>query len=235
MKRVYAFERFNKIREAKKPRKFKNAVIAFLLLSLPLAFALKNKKNEAEKESAFSLYSPAKTQDQSNLDLGYASSPKRNQKLYLEKHFDLASRVTGVKKSLLYAHAERESNFRKDAISNKGAFGVMQVTYKAYCDVKKYATSRYNVDIPNWEKVKFNPKWNIFTGAAKIAQLHEKFNPDAAILAYYAGAYDTKKGIGKHGLEEYIARLENSARPWQKKAEYYKAVKSKIEKYAHLD
>ena len=49
MKRVYAFERFNKIRGAKKPRKFKNAIIAFLLLSLPLAFALENKKNEAEK------------------------------------------------------------------------------------------------------------------------------------------------------------------------------------------
>ena len=111
----------------------------------------------------------------------------------------------------------------------------MQITYKAYCDSKKYAASRYNITIPDWEEVKFNTRWNIFTGAANIARLHEKLNPDAAILAYYAGAYDTKKGIKKHGLEKYITRLENSARPWQKKAEYYKAVKKNFEKYRYLD
>ena len=230
MKRVYAFERFNKIREAKKPRKFKNAIIAFLLLSLPLAFALKNKKGEVGKESkksAFSLYSPAKT--------AYVTSPKRNKKLYLKEYFDLASRVTGVKKALLYAHAERESSFREYVKSNKDAFGIMQVTYPAYCDAKKYAATRYGMAIPAWEEIKFDPKWNIFVGATKIAQLHEKLNPDAAILAYYAGAYDTKKVIEKHGLEKYITRLENSARPWQKKAEYYKAVKKNFEKYRYLD
>jgi len=236
--KVYAFERFNKIRGAKKPKKFKNTVIAFLLLSLPLAFALKNKKNEVEKESKNSVspsYSSTKIQDQSGLDFRCIHYPERNPERFLKKHFDLASRVTGVKKALLYAHAERESNFREDAKSNKGAFGIMQITYEGYCDAKKYAAARYGMAIPAWEEIKFDPKWNIFVGATKIAQLHERFGPDAAILAYYAGAYDTRKGIEKHGLEKYITRLERSARPWQKKAEYYKAVKSKVEKYAHLD
>ncbi len=233
MKKVYLFERFNKIRRDTS-KKTKNAVITFLLLSLPLAFAIKGKKNEVGKEvgkeskkSAFSLYSPAKA--------AYVTSPKGNQNLYLEKHFDLASRVTGVKKSLLYAHAERESNFREDVKSNKDAFGIMQITYEAYCDAKKYAATRYNIDIPPWEEVRFDSKWNIFVGATKIAQLHKRFDGNAAILAYYAGAYDTKKGIEEHGLENYIARLEKSDGPWQKKAEYYKDVKSKVKKYTHLD
>lgn len=236
-RRIYAFDRFNRLKGANKSGKFKNVTIAFLLLSLPLAFAIRNKKSEPETENKNKVapsYFSAKTQDQNRSNF-YIHFPKRNSKQPFKEHFDLASRVTGVKKALLYAHAEKESSFRNKVISNKGAFGVMQITYGAYCDAKKYAATRYDMAIPSWEEVKFNPKWNIFVGAAKIAHLHERFNPDAAILAYYAGAYDTRKGIEEHGLENYIARLEKSARPWRRKAEYYKDVKSKIEKYMHLD
>ena len=48
------------------------------------------------------------------------------------------AKICGIPPNLLPAVIQIESDFQVDAVSHKEAYGLMQVTYAAYCDFKKY-------------------------------------------------------------------------------------------------
>lgn len=88
---------------------------------------------------------------------------------------NLAAQMTGVDKRLLHAVISTESNYNPNAVSSKGAGGLMQLMPQT--------AKRYGV-----ENV-FDPVQNIHAGARYLADLLSLFNNDfvLAVAAYNAG------------------------------------------------
>lgn len=92
-----------------------------------------------------------------------------------------ASRKHGVNPSLITAIIEAESNFRPDAVSPKGAIGLMQIM--------PGTAIRFNVNDP------FDPHQNIDGGTRYMRYLLSLFrgNMPLALAAYNAGENTVKK------------------------------------------
>ncbi|MBN1848465.1 MAG: lytic transglycosylase domain-containing protein [Deltaproteobacteria bacterium] len=86
-----------------------------------------------------------------------------------------ASSAFGVEASLIKAVIKAESDYQDDAVSRKGAQGLMQLM--------PFTASNMNVTDP------FNPKENIFGGTRYLGELLKRFdnNKTLAIAAYNAG------------------------------------------------
>jgi soluble lytic murein transglycosylase-like protein len=96
-----------------------------------------------------------------------------------------ASRRFGLDPSLVKAVIEAESCYDHEAVSEKGAQGLMQLMPETASDL--------NVNDP------FDPEENIFGGARYLAMMMRRFNNDTkrAVAAYNAGpqAVETHDGI----------------------------------------
>ncbi|WP_227876461.1 lytic transglycosylase domain-containing protein [Photobacterium frigidiphilum] len=107
----------------------------------------------------------------------------------------------GIPDNLLMAQIQAESNFNPNAISHRGAKGLMQLM-----DVN---STRWNID-------PFNPEQNIKAGSAHMARLLKKYQDvRIALAAYNAGEGAVKKygGIPPYKeTQEYIARIEKTLR-----------------------
>jgi hypothetical protein len=93
-----------------------------------------------------------------------------------QREFATASRKTGVDEALLRAVAHAESAYSADAVSTKGAKGVMQLMPDVISD--------FRVDDP------FSAKQSILAGAQYLKRLQARYDGDAvlAAAAYNAGA-----------------------------------------------
>lgn len=104
---------------------------------------------------------------------------------------DSVSRITGVEREIIWALMREESWFREDAVSSKGAVGLMQLlpaTAANILGVKELDTLNL-----------MDPFKNILAGALYIGELTEKFKSyHLAIAAYNAG---------ERKVEEWIERL----------------------------
>jgi len=113
-----------------------------------------------------------------------------------EKNFDVpslldkASEEHGVPSLLTRAQARQESGFNLNAVSNKGAVGVMQLMPHTAADL--------GVDPHDTEQ-------NIYGGVRLMSQLHHRFGRwDLALAAYNAGPDRTQNAIdtwGPHWLD----------------------------------
>lgn len=126
------------------------------------------------------------------------SAPSWN---YSEKYDHLitdASERFGVSFSLLKAIIKAESDFNAQAVSKKGAMGLMQIMPQNF--------KLLGLKDP------FNPTQNINAGARYFKQLYERFNGKLALTlaAYNAGptAVDRYKTIPPYEeTEEYVKRV----------------------------
>lgn len=86
-----------------------------------------------------------------------------------------------------------ESNNRSDAVSNKGATGIMQLMPETYKDIAK----RYGLPLDGIKDPNINKK----AGEIYLAELGNKFNNDDAkvLAAYNWGPTNLSKAIKKHG------------------------------------
>ncbi len=107
---------------------------------------------------------------------------------YIKKYDGIigeASRRFGLEPSLVKAVIKAESDFDHEAVSDKGAQGLMQLM----------PTTAANMEV----KDAFDPEENIVGGARYLSQLMERFgnNTELAIAAYNAGpeAVQTHGGI----------------------------------------
>ena len=93
-----------------------------------------------------------------------------------KREFASAARKTGVDEALLRAVAHAESAYSADAVSTKGAKGVMQLMPDVISD--------FRVDDP------FSAKQSILAGAEYLKRLQARYDGDAvlAAAAYNAGA-----------------------------------------------
>ncbi|MBV8501689.1 MAG: lytic transglycosylase domain-containing protein [Paucibacter sp.] len=105
--------------------------------------------------------------------LDIAPEVKQHQPLLRE-----AAARNGVDMELLKAIITVESGYKQDAVSPRGALGLMQLTPDAG---QRYAKTRDH-------KALLNPKTNVETGARMLADLIRRFGRiDAALAAWNAG------------------------------------------------
>jgi len=118
----------------------------------------------------------------------YIREGQRTPSQYIKKYDGIigeASRRFGLEPSLVKAVIKAESDFDHEAVSDKGAQGLMQLMPATAADMEV--------------KDAFDPEENIAGGARYLGQLMERFgnNTELAIAAYNAGpeAVQTHGGI----------------------------------------
>jgi hypothetical protein len=99
-----------------------------------------------------------------------------------------ASRKFGVPASWISEVMAVESRGRADALSRKGAIGLMQVIPATYADL----ADRYGLGSDPW-----NPRDNVMAGAAYLRELYDRYGAPGFLVAYNAGP-------GR--WEEYLSR-----------------------------
>lgn len=108
-----------------------------------------------------------------------------------EYFIDSVSKETGIDKSTLLAVIKTESRFNRYSVSNKGAFGLMQLMPKT----ANYIINKYNIRIVDDEQL-LDPYTNIRIGAYYLRELFQEFKEeDVAIAAYNAGPTITRKWL----------------------------------------
>jgi soluble lytic murein transglycosylase-like protein len=115
-----------------------------------------------------------------------------------QREFRNAARVTGLDEAWLRAIAHAESDYTADALSSKGAKGVMQLMPDVIGD--------YGVKDP------FSPKQSIMAGAKLLAALESQYGGDRALVAaaYNAGigAVTQYGGVPPYvETQEYVAKV----------------------------
>lgn len=134
------------------------------------------------------------------------------------------SSAYGVDEHLVMAIISAESKFDKDAVSHKGAKGLMQIRDKtaAWC------MEQFKIDGNVYDL--HNPDLNINIGCAYISYLAQKFGEDinTILAAYNAGEGNVKKWIANTGGVNY----ENI--PFKETKNYVKKVKERKNIYSFL-
>lgn len=107
--------------------------------------------------------------------------PKRYQEevsIYQEKY--------NIEENLIFAVIKAESNFDKDAISNRNAIGLMQLMEETAKDVAR--KNNIDLDSENIKEELCNASKNIEIGACYLATLLQRYeNKEVALAAYNAG------------------------------------------------
>ena len=108
---------------------------------------------------------------------------------FLRDHIDEASQQFGIDPKLIQAVIHVESNFNPQAISPKGAQGLMQLMPQTARDLQVFDP--------------FSPRENIVGGARYLRYLLDLFNQDVslALAAYNAGP---EKVNLYHGIPPYL-------------------------------
>lgn len=109
-----------------------------------------------------------------------------------------------VDEYLVYAIIKAESNFKQDAVSHRGAKGLMQLMYSTAEDIAK----RINVNL-NEDNI-LEPDININLGTKYISMLIQKYNnTNLALAAYNAGSGNVDGWIEKGTLKSDGSDIEN--------------------------
>ncbi len=142
---------------------------------------------------------------------------------FVEKY----SEVYSVPKEIIYAVIKTESSFRSDAVSDKGAIGLMQITPDTYA----WLCTKDSFDSDSADML-YNPEINIRAGTLFLSLLYTEFGIwDNAYAAYNAGR---SRVAGWLASPEYNdnGRLVNI--PFAETASYVEKVSEAVKIYTEL-
>ncbi len=136
-----------------------------------------------------------------------------------------ASERFGVDKTLIFATAQVESNFNKDAVSSKGAIGIMQIKPStAEFIAQKLKITEYDL---------FNAETNIAFGSWYLKYLLQRFTDEkTAICAYNAGETIVKKWL--NSTEFSLDKTTLFKIPYPETSAYLKKIEKSRKKYQKL-
>lgn len=126
----------------------------------------------------------------------------------------------GVDRATVYATINVESRFKKDAVSSKGAVGLMQILPATAMELAK--TEDFDL---------FDPQTNISLGTKYLASLIQKFDDlNVAVAAYNAGPATVKTWLsdqecspdGKTLTSIPYAETRDYVRRFNQSLKYYK-------------
>ena len=106
----------------------------------------------------------------------------------------------------IYSIIKVESNFNKDATSNSGAKGLVQIMESTAKDMAK------NLNLENFTgEMLYNPEINIMLGTKYFKELLNKYNQNyyLAIAAYNGGIGNVDEWINKGILDSNGSNIEN--------------------------
>lgn len=113
-----------------------------------------------------------------------------------------------LEENLIFAVIKAESNFDVEAVSNKGAKGLMQLMEETAKDVIKQ--SKIDLDITKIGEELLNAENNIKIGTKYLASLLEKYgNAEVALAAYNAGIGNVNNWIEKGIIKDDGSDIEN--------------------------
>lgn len=131
-----------------------------------------------------------------------------------------------VPQEVVYAVIRTESSFESDAVSSKGAIGLMQITPETF-DWLRFKMGES--DTPASSDLLYNPEINIKYGTYYLSLLYTEFGVwETAYAAYNAGR-------GK--INEWLSNPSNNDNgklvdiPYKETSEYVKKVSSAVEIY----
>ena len=133
-----------------------------------------------------------------------------------------AAARTGVRENVLFGIMKRESKFDPNALSARGAVGLMQLMPPT----AREAAQRLGDEALS----PFVPEQNVMLGAAHFAYLHAKFRRrlPLSVAAYNAGAAAVSKW-GADEASDWIEWIEDI--PYPQTREYVRSVLENIEIY----
>lgn len=150
--------------------------------------------------------------------------------LKFEKEISLAANEFGIEKKLIASIINAESSFNENAVSKKGAVGLMQVLPSTASWV---SLTNFNFEKEVGESELFSPLTNIRVGTCYIKYLLEKFgNLNVALCAYNAGEgtvlkWLENKDISSNGktlltipfleTRNYVEKVEKNLKIYAKK------------------
>ena len=136
-----------------------------------------------------------------------------------KKHYESAryySKAVGVDLSLTLAVIKTESNFDKNATSNKGAVGLMQLMPSTADFIAKKIGYFDDIDL-------FDEKVNIMLGVNYLKYLLDKFkSEEIALWAYNAGETRVKTWLDSGIKTPPIVQTENYAKRVIRRKKLYK-------------
>lgn len=145
----------------------------------------------------------------------------RKYSVYVEKYSDEYS----IDENLVYSVMKAESKFNKDAVSHKGAKGLMQIS-----DI----TRNWAIEELNLENVDiFDPETNIKIGSWYLNKLYKQFgNLDLVVAAYNGGSGNVRQWLGNNNYSKDGKRLYNI--PFPETSNYVEKVNKNYKKYNML-
>ena len=138
------------------------------------------------------------------------------------EEIEFASEKTGIDSATILSVINVESHFNKNAISSKGAVGLMQILPSTADEIAN------NLNLGEYDLE--NPQTNIYIGSVYLAQLLNKFKDlQVALCAYNAGPANVKSwladekysGDGTTLQKIPFAETENYLQKFQKNYKYY--------------
>lgn len=142
---------------------------------------------------------------------------------YVEKYSD----EYDIDKYLIYSIIKAESNFNEDAVSSKGAKGLMQLMYSTAEEIAKKS------DIQIDETTVLEPDTNINLGTKYISMLIQKYGCiELALAAYNAGSGNVDSWIESGTLKEDGSDIENV--PFKETNNYVRKILKNYEMYKEL-
>lgn len=139
------------------------------------------------------------------------------------KEISLASAEYSVEEPLIYAIVNAESSFDKNAVSFKGAKGLMQIMPST---AEAIAAA---LEEPFSEQYLFDPETNIRYGTYYLHILLTQFNLDEAICAYNAGPSKVRSWLRSEKYSSDGSCLD--VIPYPETQEYLRKVKKNINYY----
>lgn len=137
------------------------------------------------------------------------------------------SREYSLDKYLIYAIIKTESNFKKDALSHKGAKGLMQVTD----DTASWCIEKFNLSVSDDI---YDERSNITIGCAYLSYLMEHFSGEisSAVAAYNAGQGNVSKWLSDKRYSDDGKTLKKI--PYEETREYVKKVLKRRDIYIEM-
>lgn len=157
-----------------------------------------------------------------------------NHKAILRKIFPLKysnlvynySRQYNIDSMLVFAVIKAESNFNQNAVSKKGAVGLMQITPKT----GEYISNLIDDKTYKNEKL-FDPEFNIKYGCFYLKRMINQYdgNIELALMAYNAGSTNVNRWIEMLGRD-----FEVNLIPFNETKNYVKKIKKYYKLYQYI-
>ena len=151
-----------------------------------------------------------------------------NKILYPRKYSEYVQKYSkefGLDENLVYSVIKVESKFRKDAISHKGAKGLMQIS-----DITRgWAKEELNLGEINI----FDPETNIKIGCWYLSKLYKEFGRlDLVIAAYNGGSGNVRKWLNNYTYSKDGKSLDLI--PFEETSTYVKKITKNYKMYNKL-